>query len=174
VTRPFAPDVVVHVRYTKWGGGDHWAFDGRLLGDDDHGTWVQVPLGTPLAKPGTQITAERHHVILFPHDRAFTAAFYLPLPNDDGDQIAIYVDVSTVPVWAEGTVTMVDLDLDVIATGRHDVKVDDQDEFALHQVLHGYPAEIVTLAEESCAALFDAVRRRSEPFGEEAAPWLAR
>jgi hypothetical protein len=174
VTRSHRGGGTVQVRYTKWGGGDHWSFDGRWLGMDSFGVWVQVPLGTHFAKPGTQITAERHHVILLPHDLPFTAAFYRPLPEDVGQQIATYVDISTVPMWTGDVVTIVDLDLDVIRSGNGDILVDDEDEFAEHQELLGYPAEIVALAEASCAARLAEVRGGLEPFERVAAAWLAR
>jgi hypothetical protein len=174
MTRAHDEGDVIRVRYTKWGGGDHWSFGGRWLGADAHGVWVQVPIGTPFAKPGKQIAAERHHVILFPHDLPFTAAFYRPLPDDDGQQIATYVDISTVPEWTNDSVTMVDLDLDVIRSGNGDIKVDDEDEFTHHQQLLRYPEHLVALAESSCAARLSEVRGNREPFDQVAAAWLAR
>ena len=52
-----------------------------------------------------------------------------------------------------GTVTAVDLDLDVVRgwTGR--VWVDDEDEFADHRVRFGYPADVVRMAAPSCEAV---------------------
>src|SRR3954471_5023333 len=143
-------DVVV--RFTKWGGGAHWALRGHRLGEDDHGVWVAAPIGTELSKPGSRFTAERHHVMLFPRDLASTAAFYQPLPGDGDGEIATYVDITTVPAWDAGEVTMVDLDLDVIRLRDGSVLVDDEDEFAEHQMMLGYPPEVVALASASCAA----------------------
>ena len=71
----------------------------------------------------------------------------------------MYVDITTVPVWAGDTVTAVDLDLDVVRgwTGR--VWVDDEDEFAAHRVRYGYPSDLVRLA----AALLRGGPRRRTP-----------
>ena len=47
---------------------------------------------------------------LFPHDASWAASFY-----DSPDQpIATYVDMTTVPEWTGRSVTMVDLDLDLV------------------------------------------------------------
>jgi hypothetical protein len=164
----------VLVRYTKWGGGQHWTLTGHRLGEDEHGVWVAVPIGTVASRPGSAFAAERHHVILFPPDVPCTAAFYQPLPGDGGDQIETYVDISTVPEWRDGEVTMVDLDLDVIRFADGSVVVDDEDEFAEHQVALGYPPEIVALAEQSCAARLAEVRAGTPPYGGVGAAWLRR
>ena len=71
----------------------------------------------------------------------------------------------------------VDLDLDVIRlpdplppvesapwdvppAGPGEVFVDDEDEFAEHQVLYGYPADVVAAAQASCDALVRGRARR--------------
>jgi hypothetical protein len=164
----------VTVRYTKWGGGRHWTLRGHRLGEDHHGVWVGVPIGTVASRPGAALAAERHHVILFPPALPCTAAFYQPLPGDGGDQIATYVDISTVPEWRDGEVTMVDLDLDVIRFADGSVVVDDEDEFAEHRVALGYPPEIVALAERSCAERLAEVRAGVAPYGDVGAAWLRR
>ena len=55
--------------------------------------------------------------------------------------------------------------------------VDDEDEFAEHQVSFGYPPEVVSLAEESCSWVLATVRSGSAPFDRGAAGtagrWLA-
>jgi uncharacterized protein len=168
------PDGDVLVRFTKWGGAAHWTMYGHRLGEDRYGVWVAAPIGTQLTKPGSQFVAARHHAMLFPRDLPCTAAFYLPLPGDDGEQIATYVDITTIPVWHDSQVTMVDLDLDVILFGDGTVKVDDEDEFAQHQVSLGYPADVVRLATDSCAARLSEVREGQEPYGDVGAAWLRR
>ncbi|WP_241563811.1 DUF402 domain-containing protein [Nonomuraea polychroma] len=106
--------------------------------------------------------------MLFPRDAWWTAAFYLQPHWMD-----IYVDVTTVPEWSDGEVTMLDLDLDVIRTPDGRLFVDDEDEFAEHQMLLGYPPELITQAEGSARWLLDAVGERKEPFGGVHLEWLA-
>jgi hypothetical protein len=164
----------VRVAFTKWGGGAHWTLRAYRMGEDEHGVWVAVPIGTPASKPGSHSAAARHHVILLPHDLPCTAAFYQPLPGDGDEEIATYVDIATVPEWHDGEVTMVDLDLDVILLRDGSLLVDDEDEFAEHQVSLGYPPEVVTMASESCAARLAEVGGGVEPYGEVGAAWLRR
>ena len=87
----------------------------------------------------------------------------------------MYVDITTAAVWAEGVVSCVDLDLDVVRgwTGR--VWVDDEDEFAEHRVRYGYPDGVVQLATRSCEQVRLAVESHEPPYdGPTAAHWLGR
>ena len=63
---------------------------------------------------------------------------------------------------------------DVIVTRDGDLLLDDEDEFAEHRVLLGYPQEIVQLARDSAEELMAAAWDGREPFGAAAAVWLAR
>jgi protein associated with RNAse G/E len=64
-------------------------------------------------------------------------------------------------------------DLDVVhpRDGR-DPFIDDEDEFALHQVEFGYPPEVITTAESAVRDLLTAVTARRPPFDGSAEPWL--
>lgn len=152
--------------FAKWGGRPHWEYDALRLGEDDHGTWLGVPAGTLMTRPGAEFSADVHQVVLLPHS-AYVATFYAPGGTAPCDT---YVDVSTVPVEDDGRVTTFDLDLDVVRgwTGR--VWVDDEDEFADHRVRFGYPDELVRLATASCGAVQAQVAAGTGPF----APGLGR
>ena len=50
--------------------------------------------------------------------------------------------------------------------------VDDEDEFAEHQERYGYPADVVSRAEQAAAWLTEAVRAGDGPFGGAAAAYL--
>jgi protein associated with RNAse G/E len=78
------------------------------------------------------------------------------------------------PGEPEWEVTMVDLDLDVVLTRDGHLFVDDEDEFAEHQVALGYPPEIVTLAELWRDRVLAAVAAGDEPFGSVGHDWLRR
>lgn len=161
--------------FGKWGGRPHWEFDALLLGEDRHGTWLGVPPGTLMTRPGAEFRNGVAQVVLVP-DAAYVASFYAP--GDGGDvgpnPCEVYVDISTVPTRESGRVHMVDLDLDVVRgwTGR--VWVDDEDEFADHRIRFGYPDQVVALASESCTDVHRAVAGREEPFdGPTARRWFA-
>jgi uncharacterized protein len=166
-------DRTVRVLTRKWPDLPHWEFDAVRLGADALGHWVGVPAGTWLAKPAAGFHAWCDHVVLLPHDAWWVATIY----GDEPDRpVDVYVDITTPCVWAddESTVTAVDLDLDVIKgpTGR--VWVDDEDEFAEHQVTLDYPSDLVASAVRSCEHVLRAVTEGAAPFDGSARPWLDR
>ncbi|MFI7706916.1 DUF402 domain-containing protein [Nonomuraea sp. NPDC049480] len=159
----------VRIVYRKYGGALHWNHPGRVLGEDEHGVWTGVPGGT-VARRGDEppVTWETAAIMLFPRDAWWTASFNTPPRRSE-----VYVDVTTVPVWSEGEVTMLDLDLDVIRMRDGRLILDDVDEFAEHQVKLGYPPELIAQAEETARWLLDAVGERKGPFGGAHLEWLA-
>ncbi len=164
------PGDAVRVEMTKWVDRPHWSFDARHLGSDEHGDWIGIRTGTTMSRPGATFVAATDQVGLVPPDAGWLATFHAP-----GFRIATYVDITTVPRWDGAVVRAVDLDLDVVRTAEGVVYVDDEDEFAEHQLSHGYPAEVVTAAEESCAWVLAQVRREHPPFdGGSADRWLDR
>ncbi|MFC6087010.1 DUF402 domain-containing protein [Sphaerisporangium aureirubrum] len=159
----------VKVAYTKYDGSLHWYHDALLLGEDEHGVWTGCPPGTP-GRRGTEVSLVWEHafVLLFPRDAWFTANF-----NAEPQPMEIYCDITTVPQWSDGRVTMVDLDLDVLRLRDGRVLLDDADEFAEHRVRYGYPPDVAAEAERAAAWLMDAVRERRPPFDGAHERWLA-
>lgn len=160
----------VQVEFSKYDGARHWNWNGYRLGEDEHGIWVGMPAGTsgrrgyeaPIVWPDAQ-------VMLFPRDSWWVATF-----NAAPARIELYCDISTVPEWTDGTVSMIDLDLDVFRLRGGPVEIDDEDEFADHQIRYGYPPELIESAQRSCDRLADAVRTGAEPFGSQHQNWLRR
>ncbi|RYU11011.1 DUF402 domain-containing protein [Nocardioides iriomotensis] len=166
-----------HVRkvVTKWGGRPHWEHDTTVVGTDEHGTWLGAPAGTLVSRPGVSFTATAAFVSVVPPDGAFVATFYAPNRSGPGDPVELYVDITTVPRWADGVVTMVDLDLDVVRGRSGRVWVDDEDEFADHRVRYDYPDEVVALATASLDRVHVAVRAGTGAFDPTLGrTWLSR
>lgn len=69
---------------------------------------------------------------------------------------------------------MIDLDLDVVVTQDGTVDVDDEDEFAVHQVEFGYSEEMIRRAERETRRIVAELEGRREPFFAVAGSWLAR
>lgn len=159
------------VRTRKWPDAPHWEFLGQRLGTDAAGTWVGVPSGTLICKPGKQFVAWCDHVVLVPATAGYLATLY----GDDADRpVDCYVDITTPPVWNEegSEVRLVDLDLDVIRATDGTVVIDDEDEFAQHQVQFGYPAAVIAAARRECDAVFGAVQARTKPFDGSHRAWI--
>ncbi|MBJ7356704.1 DUF402 domain-containing protein [Nocardioides sp.] len=165
---PREPGDPIRVELTKWGDRPHWEFDGLFLGSDEHGDWLGFTAGTLMARPGMEIRPANHQVGLVPtRGAAFLATFHGP-----GGDKRTYVDMTSVPSWDGSVVRAVDLDLDVVEELDGTVFVDDEDEFAEHQVLFGYPREVVTLAEVTRDSVLAAVTARAAPFDGSAQRWL--
>jgi len=170
----FEPGTTVRCEMTKWPDRPHWVFAGTYLGADEHGDWIGFPRGTRFTRPGADVTMPNDQVGLVPSEslaeRGWLATFHGP-----GSDFRLYVDMASPPAWDGGVVRSVDLDLDVIqgVTGR--VWVDDEDEFADHQVRFAYPPDVVAGALASAQWVESAVRNRQVPFdGETHLSWLHR
>ena len=158
----------LRVAATKWGDRKHWEFDAWRLGEDEHGVWAGVPVGTVISRPGLTIVTQQLQVVLFPA-APYVATFYAPEPEPP---CRVYVDIATVPVVADGRVTSADLDLDVIVGNHGRVWVDDEDEFAQHRVEWSYPDEVAAAAVASCESVTAAVTTGRAPFDGSHEPWM--
>ena len=101
-------------------------------------------------------------------ERGWLATFH----GEPRDSVAIYVDITTPPLWDGATLRTVDLDLDVIRRVDDTVLVDDEDEFAEHQVAFGYPPEIIALAEASRDRVYAAILDEDAPYDGCHERWL--
>lgn len=163
--------MTVQVDYHKYDGTLHWNLRMQRLGEDEHGVWLGLPADSTMRK-GHEPPVPLHeaHVILFPRDGWWTAAF-----NAAPRSTELYCDITTPPEWpSREAVTMVDLDLDVLRKrGAAGPVLVDEDEFAEHQVRYGYPPEVIESARAAAAWLMDAVGSGAGPFGGAHRPWLA-
>ena len=163
------PGHPIRVEMTKWGSRPHWQYDGIYLGADEHGEWLGFPAGTHYRRPGMDFVAGFDGVSLVPAGGAAHFAGF----NDERAKAAVYVDISTPAAWDGSVLRAVDLDLDVVRLQDGTVYLDDEDEFAEHQLAFGYPPEVVAMAEQSAAEVLTAVQRREPPYDGTAGSWLA-
>jgi hypothetical protein len=157
---------------TKWGDRPHWLIPTTYLGSDRHGDWHGIPAGTVLTRPGVEYVAPTAQVGLVPGPGADVERAWLATFHDVGGPVRLYVDIATPPVWEGPTVRTVDLDLDVIQDPDGRVWVDDEDEFALHQVELGYPNDVVALATASRGRIHGLVEAGVAPFDDSARHWF--
>jgi uncharacterized protein len=171
----FVPGDPVRLEMTKWGDRPHWAFGAFWLGSDEQGDWIGIPQGTPMDRPGAHYEPPVPQVGLVPsfelpeHERGWLATFH-----ESSSHICVYVDMTTPPFWDGSTLRAVDLDLDVIRGREGDVVVDDEDEFAEHQVAYAYPDEVIALAEASRDGVYAAILAEHAPYDGSHEVWLRR
>lgn len=172
-------DEPVWIERHKWPDRPHYRWPMVPVGEDEHGLWLRMhPDGPILKGDGIPSSARRDGLRLVSWTEPWCAWF----PTRSGsshppDQTwRLYVDIiDSAVVCRDGTITMVDLDLDVVQYLDGRVELLDEDEFVEHQVRYGYPAEIVELAQSAGRSVLDAVQRGEPPFdGAAAATWATR
>lgn len=163
-------DVPVYVDFRKWPDLPHWQYLIYPLGEDEHGRWFCLPARSVVQRrPEPPIRHVRTSAVLFPHDQWWKASFHPP-----DAPLQLYVDIASPPEWHGDTVTMFDLDLDVIRDRQGRVQLVDEDEFEEHSRTRNYPDWIIEGARRAADDVLRAVTERREPFDRIAAEWLRR
>lgn len=179
------PGTPIRCEMTKWGDRPHWQFAGLYLGSDEHGEWLGFPRGTHNRRPGYAFDSQADAVTLAPTGGWYAATFHAP-----GIWCDLYIDIATPGRWDGDVLRAIDLDLDVIrmssepphatgsapqnvSAGPGEIFVDDEDEFADHQVTYGYPADVIEAAQASCDDVVAAVRAGVAPYDGTHRRWLA-
>ncbi len=158
----------MRVQYLKHPDTPHWSHDPMVrLGEDDWGIWLGATPETWYRNdPDKAFAAPRPMVQLI-----VPGAWWTYLHNDRGTH-PWYVDIVTPPTIEDTTITMVDLDLDVIRNADGTVYVDDEDEFAEHRVTLGYPERWIDQARVTAARIALRLEGPGEPFGSVTEHWL--
>lgn len=160
------PRPLVRVDYTKYDGTPHRGYRARLLGTDEHGTWLGV--SRDLVDPAT-FKYEEPYVLLVPRDAWWTAMFNAPPRRTE-----LYCDITTPARWPRpDQLCLVDLDLDVRRRrGGPEVELLDEDEFAVNSRAMAYPPEVIGNARRAASYLVAAVAGGAEPFAGGYHAWL--
>lgn len=172
---PGSPKVLCDLR--KYDRKPHYTFEADRLGEDDYGIWLGVRAGTPMTGPHGASRFPHTFTTLVPRDEWYLATWYDPyVQPGEGEffiDLSLYVDIATPAEWPSEThVITVDLDLDVYRRRDGTIGIDDEDEFAEHQVSYGYPPEVIAAAWASCEKIHRMVTEGAEPFGGASMRWL--
>jgi protein associated with RNAse G/E len=84
--------------------------------------------------------------------------------NQDGRTRLFYCNVNMPPAFAEGTLSYVDLDIDILVQPDLSYQVLDLDEFEKHAELFGYDDETRRQAHSAVADLIAMIEMRQFPF----------
>ncbi len=149
----------------------HWGFETHYLGEDQFGHWMGVPLGTRRWKGDETFHPTREDAVFCAPHEGWWHLHY----NGPTTRYSHFVDIVTPPVWvSDSRYEMIDLDLDVVVRQDGSIEVEDEDEFAIHQLAYGYTAEMIEGALAETARIQERLSAREEPFFEVAAGWLRR
>jgi len=160
---------VVRVVYRKYDGTAHRDYPARRLVEDDLGIWLGVRIGTRSIYHGRPSVERIPFVLLVPHQQWWTCMFNPPPRTSE-----VYCDIASPAEWEDGTVHLIDLDLDVVRRRTSGlVELRDEDEFAEHRVRFGYPDAVVEPAWAAARWLLVALGDGTEPFASAYRKWLA-
>lgn len=166
-----APGTPLAFRWRKWDGSPHWEHECVYLGSDHRGEWVGQRIGSHSFRPGRQVTLTVPSVMLLPAGRQD----HVLTINGAPDPTRIYIDVAWAVQWPDdGLPTAIDMDLDVVRRlDARGVYIDDEDEWAEHSALFGYPQDVIATLEATAHDLERRVRALEPPFDDATAEhWL--
>lgn len=160
---------LVRVEYRKYDGRPHRGYPAVRLGEDEYGTWLGVPGGDFISSArAAGFKYDDPYVLLVPVDSWWTAMF-----NSPPRRTEVYCDITTPAIWADDRVQLIDLDLDVRRRrDAPDVELLDEDEFAIHSRLFGYPPDVTDNAWAAANYLLAAMRSGRQPFASGYRRWL--
>lgn len=159
----------VAVHSTKYDGSLHYRYDAALVHESAELLMIYVPPGTPIDCYRGQHVARYHSLGLLWADRSYNleVSWYA-----DWRPRMHYVNVATPATWHDGTIRFIDLDLDVIWRAENDeVILDDEDEFALHQLRFGYPSDLIARCWQSSMDVRELIAQRTYPFDGSLNAW---
>jgi protein associated with RNAse G/E len=82
----------------------------------------------------------------------------------DGSTRLYYCNINLPPALAEGVLSYVDLDIDVLVQPDLSYEVVDEDEFEQNATVFGYPTETVAAAQGAVRELVGLIEKRQFPF----------
>jgi uncharacterized protein len=160
----------IWIERRKWPDRPHYGHAGWVLGEDEHGLWLELRVGQPVYR-GDEILFHGTVGGLVLSPAAGRTLIWFPQHGD----FDLYVDIGCDTVRTETSLVMIDLDLDVVRWRDGRVELVDEDEFVEHQVLYGYTPEMIERAAADGTEVLRAVQANEPPFdGAAAARWLAR
>jgi uncharacterized protein len=159
----------VSVHSTKYDGSLHYRYNTTLVHEEANALMLYMQPGTPIESYRGSMIAEYHNLQIYWSDRRYNlhVSWYA-----DWRPLNHYVNVATPAVWNDGTLNFIDLDLDVIwRSSTGEVILDDEDEFALHQVSFGYPSHLIEQSLRSSLEVRQLIAQRSYPFDGSLHAW---
>lgn len=157
------------VHSTKYDGSLHYRYPTVLVQEAPGLLMLYGALGTPLESYRGDQVAPWHSLELYWSDRFYNLsvtwrAHWQPHSH--------YINIATPATWHDGTLRYVDIDLDVIwRASTSEVVLDDQDEFAQHQLRFGYPSDLIDQAWRSSEEVRAMIAQRIYPFDGSLHSW---
>ena len=157
------------VHSTKYDGSIHYRYTATVVHEEANRLQLYRSPGTRATSYRGEMLGTRQSLEIFWADRPYNV-YVIWYPN--WQPIMHYVNIATPATWHDGTLRFIDLDLDVIWRAQtNEIILDDEDEFALHQVRFGYPQELVAQAWQTSQEVREMMAQRVYPFDGSLLTW---
>ena len=155
----------------KWGDRPHYRGEVEVLGEDEFGLWMWGAAGRNIYRGDDVVFVSTLDALtLCPPDAWWHLAWWI-----GHDEVELYVNINTPARFEPHRVVAVDLDLDVVRLCDGRVEIVDRDEFEEHQVLYGYPADVIEATEAAAQGAFRLAIDNVAPFdGIAARAWIEK
>jgi len=154
---------------TKYDGSLHYRYLGTVVQADSDLLMLYAQPGTVCDSYRGQMTAKYHSLELYWPDRFYNLTV---MWHPDWRPRMHYVNIATPATWDDGTLRFIDLDLDVIwFADSGEIVLDDEDEFALHQMRFGYPGDLIAQVQRSSDQVRQLLAQSAYPFDGSLFAW---
>ena len=154
---------------TKYDGSLHYRYPLTVVREDADLLMLYASPGTVCESYRGQLTAKYHSLELYWSDRFYNLTV---MWHADWRPRMHYVNLATPSIWDAGTLRFIDLDLDVIWRAESgEVILDDEEEFALHQVRFGYPSELIAQVQRAADDVRELIACSAYPFDGSLFAW---
>jgi protein associated with RNAse G/E len=158
-----APGARILLKATKYDGSPHWIQPFTVTSDDGNLLVATYRARMPIYTSRGEFRSPYNSCVYFWRDRWFNV-FRLSRPQCG---VSLwYCNVTTPPVFEDGSLHYVDLDLDVSVRPDGCIELLDSDEFDLHRELYGYPVDVVQQAKSAAQSVASLAQRREFPFND--------
>lgn len=156
------PKTTVAVRTYKYDGREHRRWEAQISEHHDQLLVLDAKFSEEINHPLLGII--EHGTVSIEYywlDRWYNIFRFLK-PN--GDLRNFYCNVNVPPSFSKGTLSYIDLDIDVLVEADLTYTVLDEDEFAANTLRFNYPSEIQRQAYQALEELIQLIKLRSYPF----------
>jgi protein associated with RNAse G/E len=154
----------ITVRVLKYDGTEHRRWSGRVARCDRSLLIVEAEFEEDVQH---HLLGEIQHgtrtVEYYWLDRWYNVFRFL---KADGSTRLYYCNVNTPPTFADGILSYVDLDIDILVQPDLSYQVLDLEEFAANAASYGYSEELKQQAPAAVDELISLIEKREFPFGE--------
>jgi uncharacterized protein len=152
------PKTIVAVRTYKYDGREHRRWEAQILEHHDQLLVLDAKFSEEINHPLLGVI--EHGTVSIEY--YWYNIFRFLKPN--GELRCFYCNVNVPPIFSKGTLSYIDLDIDILVEADLTYTVLDEDEFAANALRFNYPSEIQRQTYQALEELIQLIKLGSYPF----------